>query len=320
MRHAALILSLITALPAHAEAPALAWPVDCRIGQDCFIEDYVDQDPEPGRQRDFACGYNARDDHRGTDIALLSFDALETGVTVRAAAAGSVLRVRDEMPDDRLMRGVTNQTACGNAVLIDHGEGWQTLYCHMRLGSVLVSPGDAVDAGTPLGFIGLSGQTNHPHLHITVTKDGAVVDPFRPDAAPGTCGEPGETLWQNPPPYVKSGLVTAGFATGVPTFDAVRDGSARAAQAAPDQPLVVYGSLVYAQRGDMLTLSAEGPEGKIFRHAVMVEKTQNAAFQAYGTKAPEGGWPVVGEYLGEALLTRKGTVIAHRFAHIEVAP
>lgn len=319
MRLSTLFLSLMAALPAAAQDLSLALPLDCTIGADCFIEDYVDQDPDAGRQRDFACGYNARDSHRGTDFALLTFDAIETGVTVRAAAPGRVLRTRDSMPDDRKMRGVTNENACGNAVLIDHGEGWQTLYCHMRLGSVAVAPGDTVQSGTALGLVGLSGQTNHPHLHLTVTKDGSVIDPFRPNADPGTCGEPGDTLWQDPPAYVKTGLVTAGFSTRVPEFEAIRDGSARALHGAPDLPLVVYGLMGYAQKGDVLTLSAEGPAGEIFSHRILIQKTQGSAFQAYGKKAPPSGWPV-GDYTGEALLTRQGTVIAHRFAHVDVKP
>lgn len=39
--------------------------------------------------------------------------------------------------------------------------------------------------------------------------------------------------------------------------------------------------------------------------------------QAFGRKAPRGGWPT-GEYLGQATLTRDGTIIAHRFAHMTV--
>lgn len=316
MRLAALIL--LSALPAHAQDLTLALPLDCTIGTDCFIEDYVDQDPAPGQQRDFACGFNARDDHRGTDIALLDFDAVASGTPVLAAAPGKVLRVRDGMADDRLMRGVTSQNACGNAVLIDHGGGWQTTYCHLRQGSVAVQSGAVVDTGTPLGMVGLSGQTNHPHLHLTVMKDGQTVDPFRPQAQ-GTCGETADTLWQDPPPYTRTGLVTAGFATEVPDFDAVRDGSARADRGAPDLPLVVYGYMAFAERGDILTLSAEGPDGMVFNHEILIKTSQNSAYQAFGKKPPAGGW-TEGAYLGEALLTRKGQVIAHRFAHVDVLP
>lgn len=312
-------LLLITSAPvAGAEDLRLALPLDCVLGQSCFIEDYVDNDPAKGAQKDFACGINSRDGHRGTDFALLDFAAIAEGVAVRAAAAGLVLRTRDEMPDDRLMRGVTDANACGNAVLIDHGQGWQTLYCHLRLGSVSVAPGDRVQAGDALGLVGLSGQTNHPHVHLTVLRDGQTVDPFRP-AATGTCGAPAETLWIDPPAYTPTGLITAGFSDGVPTLDAVNDGSARRDGLSPGQPLVVYAHAGYPQPGDVLTLSAEGPAGtEVFRREIVFENDQISQMRAFGKKAPAKGWPS-GEYLGEALLTRGGVVIAHRFTHVIVA-
>lgn len=297
--------------------PVLDWPVDCTIGQTCFIEDYVGADPTQGRQGDFACGINARDGHRGTDIALLSFDAVTQGVAVTAAAQGRVVNIRDSMPDDRLMRGVTSQNACGNAVLLDHGGGWQTLYCHLRLGSVEVTLGQVVKSGDMLGFIGLSGQTNHPHLHLTVLKDGAVVDPFDPEPD-DQCGVVEDTLWSDPPPYTRTGLITAGFSSEIPSFDDVRSGAARLERGAPSAPLVVYAHMAYAQNGDVLTIEAAGPEGaQIIEHSILLKDPQVSVMRAFGKKPPAGGWPK-GEYLGEATLTRDGDIIAHRFAHVAV--
>lgn len=315
---ATLALALIASAPvAGAEDLRLALPLDCTLGVSCYIEDYVDNDPARGATRDFACGINSRDGHKGTDIALLDFDTIADGVAVYAAAPGVVLRTRDSMPDDRLMRGVTSQNACGNAVLVDHGSGWQTLYCHMRLGSVAVEPGDMVQPGDTLGYVGLSGQTNHPHLHLTVMRDGKIVDPFRPDAT-GTCGAPGETMWADPPAYTPTGMVTAGFSDSVPSLKAVSDGSARRERLGPDTPIVIYAHMGYPQPGDVLTLSAKGPAGtEIFRHQIEVETDQVSQMRAFGRKAPASGWPE-GEYLGDALLVRDGTVIAHRFAHVTV--
>lgn len=311
-------LAMITSAPATgAEEFRLAMPLDCTLGETCFIEDYVDNDPSQGRQQDFNCGINSRDGHRGTDFALLDFDVIKTGVSVLAAAPGVVLRVRDEMADDRLMRGVTAQNACGNAVLIDHGSGWQTLYCHMRLGSISVAPGDLVQSGDPMGFVGLSGQTNHPHVHMTVMRDGEVVDPFRPEAT-GSCGDPGPTLWAEPPVYTATGLVTAGFSDAVPSLKSVADGSARRPALTPDQPIVLYAHAGYPRPGDMLTLSADSPAGtEVFRKAIPLETDQASQMRAFGRKAPKAGWPV-GEYLGRAKLTRDGKVIAHRFAFVTV--
>lgn len=308
-------LILCCALPQMGTAqPRLALPVDCTLGETCFIEDYVDNDPSDGRQRDFACGYNSRDAHKGTDIAVLSFD---TAVDILAAADGRVLRIRDGMADDRLMRGVTPETACGNAVLLDRGGGWQTLYCHMAQGSIAVQPGQQLRQGATLGTIGLSGQTTHPHLHLGVLHDGKTVDPFRPEAI-GTCDEtPSATLWLDPPPYTQTGLVTAGFADHVPTLDTVRSGAARLETGQRDSPLVVYGHAQLAEHGDLLTLTARGPQGPLFHHEQILKAPQVSIMRAHGRKAPAGGWPP-GDYLGEAQITRKGQVIAHRFAHVSI--
>jgi hypothetical protein len=313
-------LALVSSAPfAGAEEILLTVPMQCELGQTCYIEDYVDNDPAEGRQKDFACGIKSRDGHRGTDFALIDFDAIGRGISVLAAAPGVVSRIRDGMPDDRLMRGVTSENACGNAVLVDHPDGWQTLYCHLRLGSVSVMPGDLVQPGDPLGLVGLSGQTNHPHVHLTVLKNGKTVDPFRPEAT-GTCGESTETLWVDPPDYTPTGLVTAGFSDAVPTLDDVNDGTARRSDLQPGSPMVLYAHAGYAKPGDVLTLSAKSPAGKeMFRHEILVKTDQVSQMRAYGRKAPSSGWPA-GEYLGSALLTRKGEVIAHRFAHVTVAP
>ncbi|MGP6087253.1 M23 family metallopeptidase [Antarctobacter jejuensis] len=312
-------LALISSAPhAGAEDLRLALPLDCEMGKTCFIDDYVDINPEQGRQQDFACGYNSRDGHRGVDFSLLSFDSIRNGVAVRAAAPGVVVRTRDEMPDDPTMRGVTSQNACGNAVLLDHGEGWRTLYCHMRLGSVAVEEGHIVQTGDVLGLVGLSGQTNHPHLHLTVQKDGKVVDPFRPE--PGeTCGVTDKTLWADPPVYTPTFFVTAGFSDGVPDMKAVFDGSARKATVLPDSPIVLYVNARHLQAGDKILFSIEGPAGTdILRHEMTIDGDKTRLTPSAGRRAPKTGWPA-GDYLGHATILRGDTLIAHRFAHVTVA-
>ncbi|MFW2587883.1 M23 family metallopeptidase [Sagittula sp. SSi028] len=306
------IATLLWPSPVLAQ-PMLTFPVDCTMGQTCFIEDYVDHDPRPNQQRDFTCGINSRDGHKGTDIALLSFDAL--GTPVRAAAAGQVLRTRDGMVDDRTMAGVTPQNACGNAVVVDHGDGWQTVYCHLAEGSIAVAVGDRVQTGDQLGGVGLSGQTNHPHLHLGLLHNGRVVDPFAPDSA--ACGETGDSLWATPLPYTDTGLITAGFSDRLPDLEAVTSGSARVAVSPTSAPLVIYAHAAHAQHGDLLTLEAHGPEGEVFHRTIILKTPQVSTMRAAGRRAPDAGWPP-GDYLGEATLTRKGQVIAHRFAHTTV--
>lgn len=312
-------IGLYFAAPALADPPALSLPIDCDLGQTCYIEDYVDLDPGDG-VRDHACGFKSRDGHRGTDIVLLSFEAMAQGVRVLAAAPGRVAATRDSMedspatPDNREdIRG----RECGNAVRIDHGDGWQTLYCHMQRGSIAVQTGDHVDAGQPLGQVGLSGLTNVPHVHLGVLKDGDAVDPFHPDANT-TCNDTNDgTLWATPPSYDQAGLFTAGFSTAVPSFEGVKSGAARVRETTPNTPLVVYGHVFLARPGDTLTITAFGQTGKVFEQTATFEDPQAQMFRAFGKKAPKGGWPE-GAYRGYVRLEREGRVIANRHADIEV--
>ena len=65
----------------------------------------------------------------------------------------------------------------GNAVDIDHGNGIVTRFGHMS--QVLVSEGQSVKAGDPIGLLGSTGRSTGPHLHYEVRIDGEPVDPER---------------------------------------------------------------------------------------------------------------------------------------------
>lgn len=65
--------------------------------------------------------------------------------------------------------------ASGEVVIIDHGEGVETLYAH--LDKRLVNKGDSVEQGQTLGLVGSTGKATGPHLHWELHQDGKVVDP-----------------------------------------------------------------------------------------------------------------------------------------------
>lgn len=66
----------------------------------------------------------------------------------------------------------------GTAVKIDHGNGYQTLYGHMVLGSLKVGVGDTVSAGQLLGIMGETGDSEGVHLHFELWKDDVRINPY----------------------------------------------------------------------------------------------------------------------------------------------
>lgn len=98
-----------------------------------------------------------RDHHMGVD-----FDA-NHGDPVRAAANGIVS-----------FAGWKN--GYGNTVVIDHGDGYQTLYGHNQSNTVRV--GDVVRAGQQVAKVGSSGRSTGAHLHFEVHVNGRPVNPM----------------------------------------------------------------------------------------------------------------------------------------------
>ncbi len=189
----------------------LAWPIDCQLNQACFIQNYMDLD-STSADRDYQCGSATYDGHTGTDIRLIDLESMNKNVEVRAAMNGVVFATRNGVKDTYLTPAThsrINKIGLGNAVVINHENGWQTVYGHMKNSSVRVKKGDRVVEGQVLGFVGLSGLTEFPHLHFGLKRNGKNIDPFTAQSE-GKCGVLGSSHWKNAVPYSTSQILDMG--------------------------------------------------------------------------------------------------------------
>lgn len=298
-----------TAAPPRPDgAPTLVFPLACRIGESCEVQNYVDRDPGPG-VKDYRCLSRSYADHSGVDIRLPDLVAQQQGVDVLAAAAGTVLRVRDDMADISVRQTGAAQVDgrdCGNGVVIGHGDGWETQYCHMARGSIRVRPGEQVAAGAPIGRVGLSGMTEYPHLHITVRRGGETVDPFAPVGGE-TC-DAQAPLWNAAAlqqlAYKRETVLNAGFTSAPVTMESLEQGALPAAGAqAP--ALVAYVRAINLEPGDVQELTVRGPAGGMVAatRAEPMERPRAQHMMFVGRKRPEAGWPP-GRYQATYVVTR----------------
>jgi hypothetical protein len=178
--HLILVMASLFSGALHAAAAELGLPADCALGRDCFVQQFPDMDPGPEAVDPF-CGIATYDGHDGTDLRILSMADVERGVPVIAMADGEVLRLRDGEPDRLVLndddRKAVASKECGNGLVIDHGDGLEVQYCHLKRGSISVSAGAIVKRGDRVGEIGASGLAQFPHVHVTVRKNGQKIDP-----------------------------------------------------------------------------------------------------------------------------------------------
>ena len=177
-------------------------PVNCTLGTECFVQQMPDVDPSSG-VLDPLCGVTTYEGHDGWDIRLRSLRDIGQDVPVLAVGNGRVARARDGI-DDQIYVDVRDKTQvadreCGNGVVIEHGNGLSSQYCHLKKGSILSQPGAQVQKGQPIGAIGSSGFAEFPHIHLSVRRDGKLVEPLTGRAlrnAGPTCGDLSESLFE----------------------------------------------------------------------------------------------------------------------------
>ena len=95
--------------------------------------------------------------HTGTDMAC------PEGTPILAAMSGRISEVG-------------NNRTYGNYIIINHGNGYQTVYAHMS--KAISKKGQWVTQGSKIGLVGSTGYSTGPHLHFMVYKNGNRIDPM----------------------------------------------------------------------------------------------------------------------------------------------
>ena len=257
-------------------------PIDCNLEQDCFIMHYVDLDPTEAAV-DFNCGRQTYDGHKGTDFGIGDLQVMAEGVPVIAAAPGRILRTRDGIEDKLIealsQRQTVAETECGNGVVIEHGDGWETQYCHLREGSIVVEPNTEVGRGEVLGMVGASGLASFPHVHLSVRHNSEVIDPFVGISETQKCNQKLAPLWSQSLNYTPTGLIDAGFSSSPPTQTQLWKGLSKNEPLVIGIPALIFWVHSYGvKQSDLEKWQLIAPDGTV---AIKEESTVGRSFRSW---------------------------------------
>lgn len=278
-------------------APQLSPHVQCVIGKNCWLVNLFDHAAGP-EFRDFRCGWFGYDGHDGIDIAIGANSRIAENIPVIAAADGVVVGTRNTESDAVKSRedvAALSTKECGNGARLDHGDGWNTQYCHMKQGSVQVKTGQQVKRGDVLGYVGLSGKTEFAHAHMGVFYNNKPIDPFAPAmGVEAQCApSPGVQMWSEEMGYPKGAQIfNVGIAGGKPDWEAVKRSEYAARSIPRNAPaLVVWVEAFTSPAGTKIQYDVQDESGATLIATEAVEQKNRArVFNFVGKKAPQGGF------------------------------
>ncbi len=316
----ALILSIGNTFAAKLQ---MAMPLDCEYGVNCYVQNYVDLNKNPELHTDYKCGNLSYDDHKGTDFRLLDFSELRKGYKVLAVADGTIKAIRTNEPDfaylEKKHKLIENKE-CGNGIVLQHSDNYSTQYCHMLKDSITVKENQEVKKGQVLGFVGVSGKTEFPHLHITVKKFDKVIDPFSGIETnenyncDNTNQSNNRTLWDEETSaklkYIDTAILNFYTTTKVPTQFLARAGQFRENSISQDSKnIILWADIMGVQKNDSLLFEIIDAKGNsIFKSNQEVPKKYVLYFIYVGERLNKEKFSK-GEYTTKITISRDNKII-----------
>jgi hypothetical protein len=290
-----------------------SWPLRDALHDGVILVNYVDDDQLSSGVLDYMGGQHTYDQHRGTDLTLLSFRSMDRGVPVLAAADGVVLVTADGFFD----RNIAAVSANANYVVVDHGSDNRTIYLHLRNHSICVHPGERVRRGQMIGLVGSSGSSTDAHLHFETLQGPTLRDPWS-----GTLNSQA-SLWRNQEPYVGAsplrvydmGVFNAAAAGGNVASFPIRDLKERLSQPlvfGAGEPWLGVWIQLQGQGGDECRLEVRRPDQSLFSVVSLTLSTKIRYGWFYWYWALAGNQPQFGTWTATTT-TREGTVNSLQF-------
>ncbi|MFA5029609.1 MAG: peptidoglycan DD-metalloendopeptidase family protein [Patescibacteria group bacterium] len=120
------------------------------------------------KKYEISCSWGCYSGHKGTDYRV------NTGTDVVAAAGGVIKKQINILQDNEKKKG-----SFGNYTIIDHLNGYQTIYSHLQINSMQLKEGDKVRVGEIIAKSDNNGASTGPHLHFEIRKNNIALDPYK---------------------------------------------------------------------------------------------------------------------------------------------
>jgi Peptidase family M23/PEP-CTERM motif len=300
-----IVLALSLGGAAIDAAAQFVLPIGGQPFKDWTIVNYVDTAPGLGVS-DYLGGTYTYDGHNGIDFTLPNFAAMDRGIPVFAAAAGTVVSVVDG-EFDRCSSAAPCASGA-NYIVIDHGDGITTEYWHLANGSIDVSVGQAVSAGETIAKVGSSGWSSDAHLHFVVTDNGLPVDTYQNPTR----------WWIDPLPYAgtQRGVLDFGITYRNPSLLELQNRPPDPGSfiAGADDTVYMWVNFFGTKVGDLLNFAWYAPDGDRFAGLSWAAPEMHYGWWVAAVNLPDdadpGTWRVAFDASGEVLASSQFAVAA----------